>query len=70
MSDVFYVWLGDEFPQYSIEMSIFILLLTMAYQYSVGIMSAIQAVGDIRNYQKTMGCFILINVPLAYLILK
>ena len=70
MSDVLLIWLGHEIPQYTKELSIFILLMTITYQYSMGIMSAIQAAGDIRNYQITMGCIILINIPIAYIVLK
>lgn len=70
MSDVLSVWLGTDIPLYSKELSIFILLLTIVYQYSMGIMSAIQATGNIRNYTITMGCIILLNIPLAYIILK
>ena len=33
-------------------------------------MSAIQAVGKIRNYQITMGLILLLNVPLSYLIIR
>ena len=70
MSDVLFIWLGDEIPQYSKELSIFILLMTILYQYSMGIMSSIQAAGNIRNYQITMGCIILLNIPIAYIVLK
>lgn len=70
MSDVLHVWLKETIPPFTIELSRYILLLTILYQYSAGIMSAIQAVGNIRNYQITMGSIILMNVPLAYVILK
>ena len=70
ISDVLNVWLKDDIPPYSGELSVFILLFTIIYQYSMGIMSAIQATGNIRNYQITMGCIILLNVPLAYTLLK
>lgn len=70
MSDVLLIWLGEDIPVYSKELSIFILLLTIVYQYSMGIMSAVQAAGNIRNYQITMGCIILLNVPIAYVLLK
>ena len=33
-------------------------------------MSAIQATGQIRNYQITMGLILLTNIPIAYLLLK
>ena len=70
MRDILPLWLGKEIPPYTIELSCCILVLTITYQYSVGIMSAIQAVGQIRNYQIMMGGIILLNIPCAYLILK
>ena len=69
MPDVLTVWLRDEIPPYTMELSRYILLLTITYQYSVGIMSAIQARGEIRNYQIIMGCIVLLNIPLAYFII-
>lgn len=70
MSDVLTIWSGSEIPLYTLELSCFILILTIVYQYSVGIMSAIQAAGNIRAYTITMGCIILLNVPLAYFLIK
>lgn len=70
MSDVLFLWLGENIPPYTMQLSRYILIMTIVYQYSAGIMSAIQAAGNIRNYQITMGCLILINIPLSYLVLK
>ena len=70
MDDVLNIWLGESIPSYTKELSRYILLLSIVYQYSVGIMSAIQAAGNIRNYQIIMGIIILFNIPLAFLIIK
>lgn len=70
MDEVLTLWLKDDVPPYTMRLAQFILLLSIAYQYSVGIMSAIQATGKIRNYQITMGSILLLNVPIAYTILK
>lgn len=70
MPDVLSVWLKDDVPHYTMELSRCILIMTIVYQFSVGIMSAIQAVGNIRNYQITMGCLILLNIPVAYVLIK
>lgn len=70
MPDVLSVWIKKEIPLYTLELSRYILLMTLVYQYSVGIMSAIQAVGNIKNYQITMGCIVLLNVPMAYMVIK
>lgn len=70
MDEVLKLWLKDDVPPYTMRLAQFILLLSIAYQYSVGIMSAIQATGRIRNYQITMGSILLLNVPIAYTILR
>ncbi|WP_276962571.1 hypothetical protein [Bacteroides graminisolvens] len=70
MPDVLQVWLKGNTPPYTMELSRCILMLSIVYQYSMGIMSAIQAAGKIRNYQMTIGCLILVNIPAAYCILK
>lgn len=70
MDEVLNLWLQDEIPPYTMRLAQFILLLSITYQYSVGIMSSIQATGRIRNYQITMGVILLMNVPIAYIILK
>lgn len=70
MDGVLKLWLKGNVPPYTMRLAQFILLLSIAYQYSVGIMSAIQATGRIRNYQITMGSILLLNVPIAYIILR
>jgi len=70
MPDVLQIWLRGNIPPYTVELSCCILSLSIVYQYSMGIMSSIQATGNIRNYQITMGCLILMNIPLAYILLK
>lgn len=70
MDGVLRIWLKDDVPPYTIRLAQCILVLSIAYQYSVGIMSAIQATGRIRNYQITMGSILLFNIPIAYFILK
>ena len=70
MEEVLDIWLKDDIPPFTMRLAQFILLLSLAYQYSVGIMSAIQATGRIRNYQIIMGTILLTNIPIAYLILK
>ena len=70
MDDVLYIWLGNKIPSFTSELSKCILIMSILYQFSTGLMSAIQATGNIRNYQILMGSIILLNVPLAYGILK
>lgn len=70
MEEVLTIWLKDDIPPFTLKLAQYILLLSITYQYSVGIMSAIQATGKIRNYQIAMGIILLMNIPIAYAILK
>ena len=70
MQDVLNIWLRGDIPESTLELSRCILILSILYQFSTGLMSSIQATGKIKNYQITMGCLILTNVPIAYVILK
>ena len=70
MDEVLILWLNNNIPPYTMRLAQFILLLSITYQYSIGIMSAIQATGNIRNYQITIGFILLMNIPIAYVILK
>lgn len=63
------LWLGNNIPENTIEFSRYILVLSMLYQFSSGIMSAIQSHGVIRNYTLTIGFILLINLPIIYLLL-
>lgn len=70
MEGVLIIWLKDNIPPYTLRLAQLILILSLVYQYSVGIMSAIQATGKIRNYQLTVGTILLLNIPVSYIILK
>lgn len=70
MEDVIKIWLHDDIPPYTVQLSQCILLLSIVTQASIGLMSSIQAVGKIRNYQITIAIITLINVPLSYVLLK
>lgn len=69
MPYVLFKWL-KEVPEYTSILSCSILIFSLVYQYSMGLMSAIQATGKIRNYQITMGVLILLNIPLSYIFLR
>ena len=70
MPEVLQIWLKDDIPVNTMELSRCVLIMTIIYQYSQGIMSAIQAAGDIKRYQITMGIIILFNLPLSYFVLS
>ncbi len=68
MQFILKIWL-KEIPEYSIAFCSLILILSMVQQSTNGIMSLIQATGDIRNYQIAVSSIMLFNIPLAYLLL-
>ena len=69
MQYVLQIWLKTP-PEYTTMLSITILFFSLVCQYSMGLMSAIQAIGNIRNYQITMSILILLNIPISYFSLK
>ncbi len=69
MPYVLKLWLKDV-PEYTLRLSQLVLVLAIVYQFSVGLMSSIQAVGKIRNYFMVMSILILLNLPICYFILK
>ncbi len=69
MPFVLNVWLR-KVPENTLRLSQLILVLAITYQFSVGLMSSIQAVGKIRNYFIVMSMLILLNLPICYLVLK
>ena len=69
MSYVLELWLKDV-PAYTLRLSQLILVLSIVFQYSMGLMSSIQAVGKIRNYFLIISVLILLNLPISYLLLK
>ncbi len=69
MPFVLKIWL-DKIPEYCIAFCTLILLVSVIQQLTVGLMSVIQATGIVRNYLVTVSVIMLLNVPLAFLLLK
>lgn len=63
------IWLGT-LPEYCITFCSLILIISVIQQLTSGIMSAIQATGKIKNYMIVVSIVMLLNIPLAYTILK
>lgn len=63
------LWLGDKVPENAIDFTRYILVLSIVYQFSAGLMSAIQSHGIIRNYTLTMSAILFANLPISYFIL-
>lgn len=64
------LWLKDEIPDGTIPFTRYILVVSIIFQMSAGLMSAIQSHGRIRGYTLTISAVLLLNIPVAYLILK
>ncbi len=69
MQYVLQIWLKSV-PEHTLLLSQLVLVLSIIYQYSVGLMSAIQAVGRIRVYFIIMSILILLNLPISYVVLN
>ncbi len=61
-------WLG-EVPAHTVRFCQLVLVLNLIMQFTAGVMAAIQAVGNIKIYQITMGVVLFANIPIGYLIL-
>ncbi len=62
------LWL-KEIPEYAIDFTRWILIITLVDSLSGTLMSASQASGRIKGYQLTIGLFLLLNLPLSCLAL-
>ena len=63
------LWLNNV-PEYTIEFCRSIILLTMMNQINMGLMTAIQAIGQIKVYQIVAGGIQLLTLPIGFIFLK
>ncbi|MCD8305402.1 MAG: hypothetical protein LUC49_01890 [Prevotella sp.] len=63
------VWLTNP-PEGTVAISRLIIVLSLTYQLSSGLMSAIQSTGRIKWYTTTIGLLLLSTLPVAYAFLK
>lgn len=62
-------WLKNV-PDQAVTFCQLILVGSMINQLTIGLPSAIQATGNIKMYQSVVGTMLLLNLPIAYLLLK
>ncbi len=67
--DVILEWWLGVVPEHTIRFCQLVLLINLIAQFTVGIMAAIQAMGQIKMYQISMSVILFINLPISYLIL-
>lgn len=68
MKFVLTMWLHDV-PDYTIVFCILIVIQTLLNNLTIGLQTALQATGNIRTYQFIVGTTILLNLPVAWLLL-
>jgi len=69
MPQVLNFWLG-QVPEYTISFCRYMLVLNLVQQFSMGIMTATQAIGKIKRYQLVVGTIQILTVPISYFALK
>ncbi|WP_165040323.1 hypothetical protein [Dysgonomonas sp. ZJ709] len=69
MSTILKLWLKDV-PDNTVVFCNLMLIGIMVNQLTIGLQSAIQAIGKIEMYQVVVGSIILLNLPVAYFLLK
>lgn len=69
MPFVLQCWL-KQVPEYTVMMCRLIVIATLINQLSAGIQVAVQSVGKIRKYQVVVSTIVLLNLPVAWLLLK
>jgi hypothetical protein len=63
------VWLKTV-PENTIIFCRLILILSLLQQLTVGLMAAITTIGNIKTYQITVGSFQILNLPVAWVLIK
>jgi O-antigen/teichoic acid export membrane protein len=69
MESILTIWLKNV-PEQTVIFSSLILVSSMINQSTVGLQSAIQATGKIKVYQSIVGSILLLNLPVAFFLLK
>ncbi|QJB30589.1 hypothetical protein HF324_04165 [Chitinophaga oryzae] len=69
MPFVLQCWL-KQVPEYTVMMCRLIVIATLVNQLSAGIQVAVQSVGKIRKYQVAVSTIVLLNLPVAWLLLS
>lgn len=62
-------WL-KQVPEHTVVMCRLVVIATLINQLSAGIQVAVQSVGKIRKYQVVVSTIVLLNLPIAWLLLK
>lgn len=69
MATILSLWL-KEVPDNTLIFCNLILVSIMVNQLTIGLQSALQAIGRIKLYQLTVGTILLLNIPVSFILLK
>ncbi|GAA4778561.1 MATE family efflux transporter [Olivibacter ginsenosidimutans] len=69
MKTILQLWLKNV-PPYTLIFCQLILVATLFNQLTIGLQSAAQAIGTIKYYQIVVGSMLLLNLPIAYVLLR
>jgi len=69
MDTILSLWL-KQVPPNTVVFCQLILIATLINQLTIGLQSAAQAIGKIKYYQMVVGSVLLLNLPIAYVLLK
>lgn len=67
---VMHLWLGNNLPEYVIAFAQIIILSSLVDALAGPFWMSVHAVGDIKKYQILLSLILIVNLPLAYLLLK
>ncbi len=66
---VLQLWLKDV-PEHTVELTRWVIMLSILYQMSAGLMSAIQASGQIKYYTMSVALLLLATLPIAWAMME
>ncbi len=69
METILKLWL-NKVPEYSVVFCQLVLVAGLANQLTIGLQSAVQATGKIKLYQSVVGTILLLNMPVALVLMK
>lgn len=70
MKQILTLWLHGVIPPYTVEFCQLVILMQLVFQMSSGVALAIDAVGKIKVYRIVLSSVLLLNIPVAFVLLK
>ncbi len=70
MKQILTLWLYKDIPPYTIEFCQLVIIMQLVFQLSSGVALTIDAVGRIKVYRIVLSIILMLNIPIAYTLLK